>query len=107
LSSEADTTKAALSSSRKHKYFPSPTVIRFKNVNDDNATRMKIETLDRTGVLASIAKGIIDCDIRLLNARIATAGELAIDYFVISTKQDHALSKEQQKNLKQHLKEIL
>jgi [protein-PII] uridylyltransferase len=107
LSSEADTTKAALSSSRKHKYFPSPTVIRFKNVNDDNATRMKIETLDRTGVLASIAKAIIDCDIRLLNARIATAGELAIDYFVISTKQDHALSKEQQKNLKQHLKEIL
>ena len=107
LSTEADTTKTALSSSRKHKYFPSPTVIRFKNVNDDNATRMKIETLDRTGVLASIAKAIIDCDIRLLNARIATAGELAIDYFVISTKQDHALSKEQQKNLKQHLKEIL
>jgi len=107
LSSEADTSKTALSSSRKHKYFPSPTVIRFKNVNDDNATRMKIETLDRTGVLASIAKAIIDCDIRLLNARIATAGELAIDYFVISTKQDQALSKEQQKNLKQHLKEIL
>ena len=107
LSSEADTSKTALSSSRKHKYFPSPTVIRFKNVNDGNATRMKIETLDRTGVLASIAKAIIDCDIRLLNARIATAGELAIDYFVISTKQDHALSKEQQKNLKQHLKEIL
>jgi hypothetical protein len=40
-------------------------------------------------------------------AQVATAGELAIDYFVISTKQDQALSKEQEKNLQQHLKEIL
>ncbi|MBT8118330.1 MAG: [protein-PII] uridylyltransferase [Gammaproteobacteria bacterium] len=107
LSSEADTTSTSLSSSRKHKYFQSPTIIRFKSIKDDNATRMKIETLDRTGVLATIAKTLIDCDIRLRNARIATAGELAIDYFVISTKQDQALSKEQQKILKQHLKEIL
>ncbi len=107
LNNETDTTNTALSSSRKHKYFPSPTVFRFRTMAENNATQMKIETIDRTGVLANIAKAIIDCDLRLLNARIATAGELAIDYFVISTKQDQALSEEQQDNLKKHLKEIL
>jgi len=76
-------------------------------MSENNATQLKIETVDRTGVLANIAKAIIDCDLRLLNARIATAGELAIDYFMISTNQDEALSEEQQDNLKQHLKEIL
>jgi [protein-PII] uridylyltransferase len=107
LNAESDGTKTALSSSSKHKYFPSPTVIRFKKIKDNNATQLKIETIDRIGLLATIGKALIDCDIRLLNARIATAGELAIDYFVVSTKQDHALSEEQQKTLKQHLKEIL
>jgi len=107
LNTASDEMKTALSSSSKHKYFPSPTVIRFKKVKDNNATQLKIETIDRTGVLATIGKALIDCDLRLLNARIATAGELAIDYFVISTKQDQALSEEQQETLKQHLKEIL
>ena len=107
LSSEADLTHASLSSSRKHKYFSSPTVISFKDMNDNNTTRLKIETIDRTGVLANIAKALIDCNLRLLNARITTAGEMAIDYFVISTKQDQVLTEEQQNNLKQYLKEIL
>jgi len=107
LSKSAEAIHATLSSSSKHKYFSSPTIISFKNVNDDNATRIKIETIDRTGVLENIAKTFIDNKIRLLNARVATAGEKAIDYFVISTMQDEALSDEQQKNLKQQLIKLL
>jgi [protein-PII] uridylyltransferase len=107
LNQPKDTTSASLTSSRKFKYFPSPTVIRFKKMNDGNSNQLKIETIDRTGVLANIAKALIDCDLRLLNARITTAGELAIDYFVISTKQDQALSKEQRNTLEQRLKEVL
>lgn len=107
LSSTTDTTNASLSSSRKHRYFTSPTVIRFRKTKENNATQLKIETIDRTGVLANIAKALIDCDLRLLSARIATAGEMAIDYFIISTKQDQVLSDEQQSELQQHLKEIL
>ena len=107
LSKNADATPASLSGSSKHKYFTSPTVVSFKNVNDNNATQIKIETIDRTGVLANIAKTFIDNKIRLMSARIATAGEKAIDYFVISTMQDDALSDEQQQNLKQQLKKLL
>ncbi len=107
LNSSGDATHASLSGSRQHKYFSSPTVISFKRVNDDKATRIKIETIDRIGVLANIAKAFIDCKFKILNARIATAGEKAIDYFVISTAQDNPLTDEQQNNLKQQLEELL
>ncbi len=107
LNKNTDATPASLSGISKHKYFTSPTVISFKNINDNNATQIKIETIDRTGLLENIAKTFIDNKIRLLNARITTAGEKAIDHFVISTMQDNALSDEQKKNLKQKLKELL
>jgi [protein-PII] uridylyltransferase len=107
LNKSTDATPASLGGSSKHKYFTSPTVVSFKNINDNNATQIKIETIDRTGVLANIAKTFIDNKIRLMSARIATAGEKAIDYFVVSTMQDTALSDEQQKNLKQKLKKLL
>jgi len=96
-----------ISSNSRYKYFSSPTVITYKEANVENTTRVKIETIDRTGVLANIAKVLNDCDLRLLNARIATAGEMAIDIFVISTKQNQALSDEQKEILQQKLKEIL
>ncbi len=107
LNKSTDATPASLGGSSKHKYFTSPTVVSFKSINDNNATQIKIETIDRTGVLENIAKTFIDNKVRLMSARIATAGEKAIDYFVVSTMQDTALSNEQQKNLKQNLKKLL
>jgi len=107
LSNTEKSSETVIRSNIKHKYFSSPTVITYKEANDGNATRLKIETFDRTGVLANIAKALNDCDLRLLNARITTAGEMAIDFFVISTKQDQALSADQKETLQQKLKEIL
>ncbi len=107
LNDRTDAPAIQISSSSKHKYFSSPTVISFKKINDKNTTQLKIETIDRTGVLANIAKAIIDCNFKILSARIATAGEKAIDYFIISTEQNNALSDEQQNNLKKQLKELL
>jgi len=107
LIKRTDTTNASLSIGSKHKFFSSPTIVTFKNANDNNATQLTIETIDRTGVLANIAKAFIDCNIKILNARIATAGEKAIDFFIISTSQNTALSEEQKNNLQQQLKELL
>ena len=72
-----------------------------------NTTQLKIETINRSGVLANIAKAIIDCKFKVLSARIATAGEKAIDYFIITTDQNDALTDKQQNNLKTQLKELL
>jgi len=107
LNSGSDTKQASLSSNSRHRHFSSPTVVSFKKVNDNSATLIKIETMDRTGMLANIAKAFVDCKLKILNARIVTAGEKAIDYFVISTAQNEALSDEQQNNLKKQLKELL
>jgi len=107
LNDITDTRHAALGGNGKHKYFSSPTVISFRKVNENNATQIKIETMDRPGVLANVAKAFIDCKIKIINARIVTAGEKAIDYFVVSNADDEALSSMQQNNLKQQLKERL
>ncbi len=103
----AGTAQTLISGSSKHKYFSSPTAVRFKNMNDNKTTLLSIETMDRSGVLENIANTFIDCKIKLLNARITTAGEKAIDRFVISTPESKALSKQQQQTLKQRLKETL
>lgn len=106
----ADTSNGqpAISTGSRHKYFSSPTEITFRKDDDNKQTsRLVIETIDRTGVLANIAKAFVDNRVKILNARIATAGEKAIDSFTISTQQDSALSKEQQNQLKQELEDLL
>ena len=107
LNSTTEAKQTMLGSSRKLKYFSTPTIARFKRAEDNQTTLLTIETIDRTGVLANIAKTFIDCKIKVLNARVATAGEKALDSFTISTADDRSLSDEQQNNLKQHLKEAL
>lgn len=103
LENQADTTSMAMNSSRKHKFFSSPTRISCKNNDDNSATSIVIETLDRTGVLVNIAKAFNDHQVRILNARISTVGEIAIDNFVVTTGDDVALSAELQSAVKQDL----
>ena len=107
LSKKTETAQSSLSSSLKHKYFSSPTVINFDNSDDNSTTLLSIETINRVGVLENIAKAFVDCDVKILNARIATVGEKALDYFTISSADDKSLSDQQQNNLKQQLKESL
>ena len=108
LREAGDTSQPAISTGSKHRYFSSPTEITFKEDSDNgHATRLIIETIDRTGVLANIASAFVDNGLKILNARIATAGEKAVDSFIISTQQDTALSEEQQARLKQQLEDLL
>ncbi|MBU0499625.1 MAG: [protein-PII] uridylyltransferase [Gammaproteobacteria bacterium] len=47
---------------------------------------LRITTSDRPGLLARISLALSDCDIRLLNAKIATLGEMAEDIFFIGSR---------------------
>ena len=107
LNNTTEPIQSVLSGSSKHKYFSSPTVINFENDANNETTLLTIETTDRSGVLANIAKTFIDCNIKILNARIATAGEKVLDSFTISSLDNQSLSNEQQNTLKQQLKETL
>jgi [protein-PII] uridylyltransferase len=105
LNNSSDVTQASLSGSSKHKFFSSPTIVSYTDT--DNDTLVTIETIDRSGVLENIAKAFIDCDIKIINARISTAGEKVLDYFSVSTPDDKALSSSQKTRLKQQLKASL
>ena len=99
------TSEANLKPLRSNKHFDTPTEISFKVKN--NLTRVKIETINQAGLLAYIAKVFTEQEIDLLSAHIHTAGEIVIDYFYVTNKDDAALSHEQQEQLKTSLLEQL
>ena len=107
LSSSTSATMASLLTGTRNKFFSSPTKVKFNNMTEKNSTRLTIETMNRIGVLENIAKTFVDCKVKVLDARITSAGEKALDYFIIRTRDDNALSKEQKSHLKQQLKESL
>ena len=89
---------------RTHKHFDVPTLVEFENLEHSDITRLHIDTNDRPGLLADIAKTFIDCHVRLLNAKISTAGEKALDYFDITdTETGTTLTKEAQEQLRSAL----
>ena len=89
---------------RTHRHFDVPTLINFEEANEKNTVRIHIDTVDRPGVLTTIAKAFIDCDIDILSAKISTAGEKAIDYFDIQHKDTNkVLDKKLQEQLKSTL----
>lgn len=85
----------------KHKHFDVPTLVEFESLEHTNITRLHIDTADRPGLLADIAKTLIDCHVRLLSAKISTAGEKALDYFDITdTRSGKMLTKKTQEQLR-------
>jgi [protein-PII] uridylyltransferase len=71
---------------RTHKYFDVPTLVEFETRKNRDTVRIHIDAVDRPGLLATIAKTFIDCNISIRSAKISTAGEKAIDYFDITSK---------------------
>lgn len=87
------------------KHFQTPTEIQYRDIN--NITRLKVETTSRAGLLAIIANAFYLNAIRLLSARINTAGEKAIDYFFITTQDDQPLDDTLKSQLQKSLLEYL
>lgn len=81
----APLTRAA---SRALRNFAAPTLIDFEYDEAHNYTVMGVNTVDRPGLLSVIGKVMRDFDIQLHDARIATIGERAEDYFCISRNPD-------------------
>ncbi len=70
------------------KHFTLKTKINFSLDKKRNCTAMQLITLDRAGLLARLAKALLECNIRLRHAKIVTIGERTEDYFLI-TDQDN------------------
>jgi [protein-PII] uridylyltransferase len=76
---------------RHLKHFAVRTQITFVPEPDHGRTVMEVTTTDRPGLLAQISHAMIQCDVRLKNARIATLGERVEDIFYITDDNNRPL----------------
>jgi [protein-PII] uridylyltransferase len=70
-------------------------------------TMMDVMCADRPGLLSKISSLMVNCGIRIHDARIATLGDRVEDAFIISDQHDAPLSRELRTELKQALIESL
>ncbi|MBL1260927.1 MAG: [protein-PII] uridylyltransferase [Thiotrichaceae bacterium] len=78
--------------SRRQKHFKTATRLNFFSESNSSITVMELNTNDRPGLLSRIGKVLMECGIKVHNAKIGTFGERAEDIFYISNKDDHAIS---------------
>lgn len=92
---------------RQQKHFPIPTKILFREDSNNQRTCMEVVTNDRHGLLARIARGLLDCNILLQNAKIATFGERAEDIFFVSNLEKQPLTTEEKECLRTTISQLL
>jgi [protein-PII] uridylyltransferase len=77
---------------RQLKHFSFPTEVTFSNDMINQRTVMEVVTPDRPGLLARIGQILLDNNLSLVNARIATLGERVEDVFFISDLDGQPIS---------------
>ena len=83
--------------SRHLKHFQFAPKIAFNVVGD--RTRLSLVGTDRPGLLAAVAQAMAEAGVRVHDARIATFGERAEDFFLLTNRNDQPLSLPQQDQL--------
>ncbi|MEJ2565300.1 MAG: [protein-PII] uridylyltransferase [Gammaproteobacteria bacterium] len=81
---------------RLFKHFAIPTEIDFSNDERDHRTIVEVMTVDRPGLLSRVGQALIECGIRLHNAKITTFGARVEDTFFITDKDNKPLTDEVQ-----------
>jgi len=88
---------------RRLKHFVRPPQIEFSPSRDDPLTVLKLHCSDRPGLLGRIALVILEHDVRVHGARIATLGDRVEDYFILSDLDNRPLSDDAQEALRDTL----
>lgn len=83
---------------RQLKHFNIRTQVLFHSDPHNPRTVMEVITSDRPGLLSRIARALAVCQVRLLNAKIATFGERVEDIFFITDQHGQPLGDEAQKS---------
>lgn len=93
---------------RRLQHFSLPTEVSFEPDPYNNRTIMEVISSDRPGLLSQIGKAMMECKVRLQNAKIATFGARAEDIFFITDAANHPLTDSQQMDcLRQRIIELL
>lgn len=83
--------------SRHLKHFQAVPKIAFSAAGD--RTRLSLICSDRPGLLAAVTQAMVEAEVRVHDARIATFGERVEDFFLISDRRNAPLSLTQQDRL--------
>ena len=92
---------------RRLRPFKSTARIRFSAAHGGEKTLMDLACSDRPGLLSNISAVMVDCGIRIHDARIATMGDRVEDAFILSDGQNAPLSRKIRTELRQTLTETL
>ncbi|MEJ2360359.1 MAG: [protein-PII] uridylyltransferase [Gammaproteobacteria bacterium] len=79
---------------RQTKAFTVTTDVNFWTDKNNQRTAMQVTTRDRPGLLSRISRALLDCDVMLQNAKIATFGERAEDIFYITNRDGAPITDE-------------
>lgn len=91
---DTDLPKPQQQVARQTKAFTVTTEVGFWMDKNDQRTAMQVTTRDRPGLLSRIARALLDCNIQLQNAKIATFGERVEDIFYITDKDGNPITDE-------------
>ncbi len=92
---------------RRLRPFQSAARVRFSAARGGAMTLMDVECADRPGLLSQISSALVNCGIRIHDARIVTMGDRVEDAFIISDQHNAPLSRRMRTELKQTLIETL
>lgn len=76
---------------RQLKHFRTPTQVNFVQDTRKQRTVMELITADRPGLLSRIGRALMEYDVYLQNAKIATIGEKVEDVFFISDRDNRPI----------------
>jgi len=79
---------------RQTKAFTVPTEVQFWKDLNNQRTAMQVTARDRPGLLSRIARALLEREVLLQNAKIATFGERAEDIFYITDKHGEPINDE-------------
>ncbi len=92
---------------RQVKAFLLPTEVNFHSDVTNQRTVLELVTNDRPGLLSRVAVALLEEDLRLQNAKVATFGAQVEDVFFLTDEQHQPLNPEQMERLRQRLTSLL
>ncbi len=85
--------------SRQQRHFRVPLRAEFRDLENPQRTQLSLVCADRPGLLARIASSFRECGLRVHDARIATFGERAEDFFELTDSDGRVLDAAQRGQL--------
>ena len=92
---------------RQLRHFSMAPRVHFFHDDENTRTMMEVVTSDRPGLLSRIGWALVDSEVSLQNAKIATFGERVEDMFYVTDAAGHPLSDEACEALKERVLEAL